>query len=139
MNIDLYQFNVDFDKYKKLVAESKLNESSNQSKSRHLSSEIYTSISRIADVRKPEPKATSTSTSTTTSAPTPDVSIKENDQKVRMDRASQGDMWSAIPVAPLRMIENWSERKLGSHPKLFFQHNSIDEALTWADWGSMMF
>ena len=33
------------------------------------------------------------------------------------NRSPKGNMWSAIPVALLCMIVNWSERKQGSGPK----------------------
>ena len=33
------------------------------------------------------------------------------------NRLPKGNMWSAIPVALLCMIENWSERKQGSGPQ----------------------
>ena len=33
------------------------------------------------------------------------------------NRSPKGNMWSAIPVALLCMILNWSERKQGSGPK----------------------
>ena len=32
-------------------------------------------------------------------------------------RSPKGNMWSAIPIALLCMIVNWSERKRGSGPK----------------------
>ena len=32
----------------------------------------------------------------------------------RLNQSPKGYMWSAIPVALLCMIENWSERKQGS-------------------------
>ena len=33
------------------------------------------------------------------------------------NRSTKGNMWSAIPVALLLMIVNWSEGKQGSGPK----------------------
>ena len=33
------------------------------------------------------------------------------------NRSPKGNMWSAIPVALLCMIVNWSERKQGSGPE----------------------
>ena len=33
------------------------------------------------------------------------------------NRPAKGNMWSAIPVALLCMIVNWSERKQGSGPE----------------------
>ena len=39
-------------------------------------------------------------------------------QKVKnTNQSPKGNMWSAIPVALLCMIVNWSERKQGSNPK----------------------
>ena len=37
--------------------------------------------------------------------------------KVDINRSPKGNMWSAIPVALLCMIVNWSERKQGSGPE----------------------
>ena len=34
-----------------------------------------------------------------------------------LNRSPQGNRWSAIPLALLCMIVNWSESKQGSHPK----------------------
>ena len=34
-----------------------------------------------------------------------------------INRSPKGNMWSAIPVALLCMIVNWSERKQGSGPE----------------------
>ena len=36
---------------------------------------------------------------------------------MRENRSPKGNMWSAIPVALLCMIVNWSERKQGSGPE----------------------
>ena len=33
------------------------------------------------------------------------------------NRSPKGNMWSAVPVALLYMIVNWSERKQGSGPE----------------------
>ena len=35
----------------------------------------------------------------------------------RQNRSPKGNMWSAIPVALLCLIVNWSERKQGSGPE----------------------
>ena len=37
--------------------------------------------------------------------------------KKSLNRSPKGNMWSAIPVALLCMIVNWSERKQGSGPE----------------------
>ena len=36
---------------------------------------------------------------------------------MKKKKSSKGNMWSAIPVALLGMIVNWSERKQGSGPE----------------------
>ena len=36
---------------------------------------------------------------------------------LKTNRSPKGNMWSAIPVALLCMIVNWSERKQGSGPE----------------------
>ena len=42
---------------------------------------------------------------------------KKKKRKKKKNRSPKGNMWSAIPVALLCMILNWSERKQGSGPK----------------------
>ena len=44
------------------------------------------------------------------------MTIKEKMMKEK-NRSPKGNMWSAIPVALLCMIVNWSERKQGSSPE----------------------
>ena len=36
---------------------------------------------------------------------------------LKRNRSPKGNMWSAIPVALLYVIVNWSERKQGSGPE----------------------
>ena len=38
-------------------------------------------------------------------------------ERISRNRSPKGHMWSAIPVALLCMILNWSERKQGSGPE----------------------
>ena len=42
---------------------------------------------------------------------------EEEEEEERQTRSPKGNMWSAIPVALVCMIVNWSERKQGSGPK----------------------
>ena len=37
--------------------------------------------------------------------------------QLKRNRALEGNMWSAIPIALLCMVVNWNERKQGSGPK----------------------
>ena len=44
--------------------------------------------------------------------------VKYSQSRLKMtNRSLKGNMWSAIPVALLCMIVNWSERKQGSGPE----------------------
>ena len=42
---------------------------------------------------------------------------KDEDDVISSNRSPKGNMWSAIPIALLCMIVNWSERKQGSGPE----------------------
>ena len=42
---------------------------------------------------------------------------KQKKKKKKKNRSPKGNMWSAIPVALLCLIVNWSEGKQGSGPE----------------------
>ena len=46
-----------------------------------------------------------------------EIELDYNKKERGRNRSPKGNMWSAIPVALLCMIVNWSEGKQGSSPK----------------------
>ena len=47
----------------------------------------------------------------------PRANLRVPSANLRVNQSPKGNMWSAIPVALLCMIVNWSERKQGSGPE----------------------
>ena len=48
---------------------------------------------------------------------TPVAAAQKRQRERSLNRSPKGNMWSAIPVALLCMILNWSKRKQGSGPE----------------------